>query len=141
MLVLDTNVVSELMRPQPDARVLGWIAGQPVAAMAVTAITVMEIRYGIARLPEGARRSSLEAKFRQFLGRGFAGRVLPFDEAAAEASAAIRAEHRRAGRGAGTEDCMIAGIAVRGGATVVTRDAGGFAGCGVPVVNPWDARG
>ena len=73
MLVLDTNVVSELMRPQPDEQVLAWIRGQPLGTMAVTTITIMEIRYGIGRLPEGVRKGTLEAKFRQFLARGFAG--------------------------------------------------------------------
>lgn len=138
MLVLDTNVVSELMRPQPDERVLSWIRGQPIGTMAVTTITIMEIRYGIARLPEGVRKGALEAKFRQFLARGFAGRVLPFDEDAAEMSATIRALRSRMGRHIGTEDCMIAGIARQHGATVVTRDARGFEGYGVPVVNPWE---
>jgi predicted nucleic acid-binding protein len=141
MLVLDTNVVSELMRPRPDPRVLGWVGAQPVGLMAITAITVMEIRYGIACLPEGARQGSLEARFRQLLARGFAGRVLPFDEPAAAMSAAIRAQRRRLGRAVGTEDCMIAGIARHHGATVVTRDESGFAGHGTAVVNPWGQHG
>ena len=99
MLVLDTNAVSELMRPQPDKRVLAWVREQPVVAVAVTAVTIMEIRYGIACQPEGARKGTLEAKFRQFLTRGFAGRVLPFDGSAAEACAALRAQQRRLGQG------------------------------------------
>jgi toxin FitB len=103
--------------------------------MAVTAITVMEIRYGIACQPEEARKGALEAKFRQFLARGFAGRVLPFDEAA-EPCAALRAQRRRLGQAFGTEDSMIAGIALQRGATVATRDRG-FTGCGVPVIDPW----
>ena len=137
MLVLDTNVVSELMRPQPDEQVLAWIRGQSLGTMAVTAIPIMEIRYGIGRLPEGVRKGILEAKFRQFLARGFAGQVLPFDEQAAEMSATIRVLRTRMGRPISSEDCMIAGIARQQGATVVTRDEHGFEGYGVPVVNPW----
>jgi predicted nucleic acid-binding protein len=137
ILLLDTNVVSELMRPQPEARVLTWIGAQALGVMSLFAITVMEIRYGIACLPEGVRKDGLEAKFRQFLARGFAGRVLPFDEDAANKSAAIRARRPRIGHAIGAEGCMIAGIALHQGAIVVTRDAYGFAGCGISVVNPW----
>lgn len=139
MLVLDTNVVSELMRPQPDAGVLAWARRQSLDALALTAVTLMEICYGIARLPEGKRKSDLEARFRRFLTLGFGGRVLPFDGDAAEASAAIRVARQRMGRAIGTEDCMIAGIARRHGATVATRDERGFEGYGVLVVNPWTA--
>ena len=136
LLVLDTNVVSELMRPRPDPAVLAWVDARPVTAMAITAITVLEIRSGIAYLPEGARKLGLEAKFRRFVARGFAGRVLPFDEEAAESCAALRAERRRQGRASSTEDVMIAGIVLQRGATIVTRD-GDFADYGVPVVDPW----
>jgi toxin FitB len=139
-LILDTNVVSELMRPQPDRQVLSWVQQQPIATMTITAVTVMEVRSGIAYLPEGARKSTLEAKFRQFLARGFAGRVLPFDHDAAEACAALRAERRRLGEASATEDSMIAGIALRRGATIATRDRD-FAGYGVPTVNPWQPHG
>lgn len=137
-LLLDTNVVSELMRPQPHPEVLAWVDAQPIAEMAITAVTVMEIRSGIAYLPEGTRKASLETRFRQFLARGFAGRVLPFDEDAAEACATLRAQRRRAGKASATEDSMIAGIALQQGATVITRDKG-FDSYGVPVINPWEA--
>jgi predicted nucleic acid-binding protein len=137
--ILDTNVVSELMRPEPDAAVLAWSQQQPLGELAITAITLMEVRYGIARLPDGARRNDLEARFRRFLALGFGGRVLPFDGEAAEFSAVLRAMRRHMGRAVGTEDCMIAGIARQQGATVVTRDEGGFEGYGVPVINPWAA--
>jgi predicted nucleic acid-binding protein len=139
MLILDTNVVSELMRPEPNARVLAWAQQQPLEALAMTAISMMEIRYGIARLPDGARKNDLEARFRRFLALGFGGQVLPFDGDAAEISAAMRALRQRMGRVTGTEDCMIAGIAKQHGATVVTRDDSGFEGYGVVVVNPWTA--
>jgi predicted nucleic acid-binding protein len=135
--ILDTNVVSELMRPEPDAEVLAWSRRQPLGELAITAITLMEVRYGITRLPDGARKQDLEARFRRFLALAFGGRVLPFDGEAAEFSAVMRAMRRRMGRAVGTEDSMIAGIARQYGATVVTRDEGGFEGCGVPVINPW----
>jgi predicted nucleic acid-binding protein len=138
MLVLDTNVVSELMRQQPEPRVLDWIAGQPLETMAITAVTVMEVRYGLHCLPGGRRRSALETRFRQFLDRGFAGRILAFDTHTATSSAEIRAACRRLGRAISPEDTMIAGIAKYHGATVVTRDRGGFSGYGVPVVDPWE---
>jgi hypothetical protein len=138
LLILDTNVVSELMRPDPHSQVLGWAGAQSVADMAMTAITVMEIRSGIAYLPDGARKASLEVRFRQFLARGFGGRVLPFDEGAAEACAALRARRRRAGQSPATEDAMIAGIALQLGGTVVTRDRE-FDRYGVPAINPWEA--
>ena len=130
--ILDTSVVSELMRP-----LLAWSKRQPLGELATTTVTMMEVRYGIARLPDGARRNDLEARFLRFLTLGFAARVLPFDGEAAELSAVMRAMRRRMGRAVGIEDCMIAGIARQHGATVVTRDEGGFEGYGVPVINPW----
>ena len=136
LLILDTNVVSELMRPGPHPQVLAWASARPIADMAITAVTVMEIRSGIAYLPDGARKGALEARFRQFLARGFGGRVLPFDEGAAESCATLRAQRRRAGKSSATEDAMIAGIALQLGGTVVTRDSG-FDSHGVPVINPW----
>lgn len=139
MLLLDTNVVSELMRPQPNPRVLGWVAAQPLFEMAIATITVMEVRFGIALLPWSNRRTDLDARFRQFLAQGFSGRVLPFDEAAADACADIRAQRRQMGNPITTEDGMIAAIARVHGAPVATRDVRGFEGCGLTLVNPWDA--
>ena len=137
MLVLDTNVVSELMKPRPDEGVLEWLDTVPMEELATTAITVMEVRFGLALLPHGRRRVLLESRFRQFLARGFSARLLAFDEAAAEECSLIRASRRRAGVSIAAEDGMIAAIARARGATVVTRDGSGFAGCGVPVLNPW----
>ncbi|MCB1884696.1 MAG: type II toxin-antitoxin system VapC family toxin [Geminicoccaceae bacterium] len=139
MIVLDTNVVSELMLPRPDPRVLAWIAEQPISELAITTISLMEVRYGIAAHPDPRRRDVLTAKFHQLLPRGFAGRVLPFDAPAAEARATIRAARKRAGLSDEFADAMIAAIAREAGASVATRDKGGFAGCGVPVVDPWAA--
>lgn len=138
MLVLDTNVVSELMRPRPDQRVLDWVAAQPLSEMAIATITVMEIRFGIAVLPQGRRRAELESKFSQLRAQGFADRVLAFDQAAADACADIRALRQRSGKPITIEDSMIAAVARMHGAPVATRDVGGFDGCGVTVVNPWE---
>ncbi len=139
LTLLDTNVVSELMRPRPEPRVTEWAAAQPLATLAVAAVTVMEVRFGIAVLPAGRKRDELDAKLRQFLAQGFAGRVLPLDAAAANACADIHALRRRMGRPITAEDAMIAGTARAHGATVATRDVGGFAGCGLVLVNPWQA--
>jgi predicted nucleic acid-binding protein len=137
MLLLDTNLVSELMRRRPDPRVLSWVADQPVSEMAIATITVMEIRFGIALLPRSRRRTDLDTRFRQFLARAFAGRVLAFDQPAADACAEIRAHRRQMGSPIAIEDGMIAAIARVHGAPVATRDVGGFEGCGLSVINPW----
>lgn len=137
MILLDTNVVSELMRREPDARVLAWAASRPLEEMAVAAVTVMEIRVGIEMMPDGRRRSELDARFNSFLAQGFEDRVLVFDRAAAEACASIRAIRRRLGKPISTEDSMIAAIATVRGAAIATRDSAGFAGCSLILVNPW----
>lgn len=139
MLLLDTNVVSELMRPNAAAPVLTWMARQPAEAMMVSVITVMEIRYGLARLPFGARRAAMEARFEQFLKVGFAGKILPFEEGAATVAAEIQALRDQIGRPIEIEDCMIAATGRMVGAAIVTRDEKGFASCGVLVINPWTA--
>jgi hypothetical protein len=137
MLLLDTTLVSELMRPRPDPRVLSWVAAQPLSEMAIATITVMEVRFGIALLPRSRRRVELETRFRQLLIQAFPDRVLAFDQLAADACAEIRAHRRQSGNPIGVEDSMIAAIARIHGAPVATRDAGGFEGCGLTVINPW----
>lgn len=138
MLVLDTNVVSELMRPAPSKRVLAWLAARQIETVALTTITVMEIHYGLSRLPQGRRRAALAKSFDTYLDVGFKDRLLPFDLAAAEECAAIRNARDAAGRPISMEDAMIAAIARSRGLTVVTRDRSGFQGCGVPVIDPWN---
>jgi predicted nucleic acid-binding protein len=139
LILLDTNLISELMRPRPDPGVLHWVAAQPVSEMAIATISVMEIRFGIALLPRSRRRTDLETRFRQFLVQAFAGRVLVFDQPAADACAEIRAHRRQLGNPMTIEDSMIAAIARVHGAPVATRDVGGFEGCGLSLVNPWQA--
>lgn len=122
-------------RPAPE--VAAWIAGQPDDTLFTTTICQAEILSDLAVLLEGRRRSALETASRAIFMDDFGGRVLPFDTAAAEAYADVFATRRRAGRPAAPLDLMIAAIARSRGASVVTRDIGGFADCGVPLVDPW----
>lgn len=137
MLVLDTNVVSELMRPEPTPVVAAWIAGRDAAEMYLTAISEAELRFGIATLPIGRRRDALEAAVRRWLEVGFAERVLPLESRAARAYAEIAAGRRQSGRPIGEADCQIAAIAHSHGAILVTRNVRDFDRTGVEVVDPW----
>lgn len=141
MLIVDTNVVAELMRPNPDERVRGWFDGQPLDDLAITAVTVGEILYGLDLLPDGRRKADLVGRFGMVLKRAFSGYVLAFDDTAATLYARIRGDRRRAGRPVAINDAMIAAIARSQDATVVTCNIGDFEGCGVPLVNPWDEGG
>lgn len=140
MIVLDTNVVSELMRPAPDPGVVSWVAGPELAkrgALWLTAVSEAELRLGVALMPVGARASAVGAAVAAMLAEDFAGRILPFDGAAARAYAAICVGRRAGGRPIAAFDAMIAAIALAHGATVATRNLRDFEGCGVDLVNPW----
>lgn len=139
MIVLDTNVLSELMRSEPAAAVFAWVAKQPRATLYTTSVNKAEILYGIAALPEGHRRASLAAAAEAMFTDDFAGRVLPFDEAAAVLYAEIVAARRRDGRPIEALDAQIAATARVAGAGVASRDVNGFAGCGLILINPWEA--
>ena len=138
MFVLDTNVVSELMRARPNSEVLGWMDNQLTDGLFVTSVTEAEIRTGIAILPEGERQRGLAAAAERLFGVFFADRILPFDSDAAQAYAMLAAERRAAGRPISQSDCQIAAIGHSRGAPVVTRDVDDFKGCGVDVINPWE---
>lgn len=137
MVVLDTNVLSEAMKENPDPAVVDWLGGVPVENMLTTAISQAEILYGIRRLPDGARRSRLVTAAHDLFTRTFAGRILPFDHKAAAMLADLRIGRERMGHPIAREDAMIAAIALCNGVSVATRDRRGFAGCGITVVDPW----
>ena len=139
MFILDTNVVSEIMRPEPVEKVFQWIAKQPADVLFLTAISEAELRYGAAILPEGRRRESLQSQIDAMLKWDFEGRILPFDSEAARAYALIASERRASGVPISQADCQIAAIARSTGSVIATRDIGGFHGCGVEVVDPWIA--
>jgi predicted nucleic acid-binding protein len=141
VIVLDTNVVSELLRPAPEARVEAWLAAQDGARVYFTAVGEAELRHGLALLPPGKRRHALTAAVEGILEQEFHGRILPFDREAARAYAAIAVERRAAGRPIAQLDCEIAAIARASGAAIATRNTNDFEGCGVVVIDPWARAG
>jgi predicted nucleic acid-binding protein len=137
VIVLDTNVVSEAMRPAPDAAVMAWLRAQPLSEIATTTVTLAEIDYGLCRIPTGRRREDLEARLRTFLARGFGDRILPFDAAAAGLYGGIVTTRQATGRPIDAFDAMIAAIARSRLAAIATRNVADFEGCGVTVLDPW----
>ena len=137
MIIADTNVLSEPLRRDPDARVLAWLLANQ-ADLAVTTITVAELLFGAIRLPEGRRRRLLLASIEELMLEA-GDRLLTFDERAARAAAELRMERESAGRPTSTEDLMIAAIARTHGAFVATRNTSDFGGFGVGVLDPWQA--
>jgi predicted nucleic acid-binding protein len=137
MIILDTNIISELMRAEPEPLVVHWIDAQPLRQLATTAINIAEIRRGLARLPLGRRRRNLEIKFDGFAARAFAGRVFDFDTTAADAYGDVVVARERIGRPLDGFDGLIAAIARSRGATIATRNVGDFDECGIAVTNPW----
>ena len=136
MFVLDTNILSEMMKLEPEPEVAAWMEGQDEALLFTTVISYAEIFAGLAIMADGRRRRALEAAARVMFEE-FVGRVLPFDDAAAAAYAELFAARRSAGRPTATMDLMIAAIARCRDAGVVTRDVGGFEECGLTLIDPW----
>lgn len=136
MIVLDTNVVSEIAKPTPDATVLAWVDAQ--GALAITATTLAELRFGVARLPQGKRRTMLSEAISQLVTDDLDGRVLPFDGACADAYGLIAAARERAGRPIGVADGQIAAICGVHEATLATPNVRDFVDTGIELVNPWD---
>lgn len=137
MIILDTNVLSALMRSAPDAAVIDWLDEQPSESIWITSVTEFESRFGLALLPEGKRRRALEAAFAKLLKEDLENRVLPFDSAAAEQAALLAARRQQAGQPVDMRDTQIAGIALSRRATLATRNVRHFGDLNVPVVNPW----
>ena len=137
MIVWDTNVVSELMRPEPHELVVAWTDRQPVDEVFITAITLAELWYGIGRLPTGRRRNELAEVFDQVATEDFEGRVLAFDGVAAAHYVDLVVDRERMGRPISMADAQIAAICRSHGAAIATRNVDDFADVGVDVVNPW----
>lgn len=139
MIVLDTNVLSELMRSRPAASVVEWTENQPTESLFTTTITQAEILYGVALLPEGKRKQALAGAVDAMFDEDFRGRVLRFDGAAAHTFAQIATARRQIGRPISGFDAQIAAIAGSRGAAVATRNASDFEECGIDVINPWQS--
>jgi toxin FitB len=137
VIILDTNVVSELMKPSPDARVVSWVSNQPAASLFITAITEAELRYGIGILSKGQRRAALATALDALLAEDFAERILPFDSPATVAYAQLASERRRLGHPISQFDAQIAAIASSHGTPLATRNVVDFENCGITIINPW----
>ncbi|MDP1610853.1 MAG: type II toxin-antitoxin system VapC family toxin [Sulfuritalea sp.] len=137
MILLDTNVLSAVMRSKPDRAVVDWLDSLPADSIWLTAITVFEARFGLALLPGGKRRHDLEARFEALLSVDLNNRVLPFDPPAAAMAAELAARRQRAGKPVDVRDTFIAGIALAHNADIATRNTRHFADLTVAVIDPW----
>ncbi|MDE2156561.1 MAG: type II toxin-antitoxin system VapC family toxin [Xanthomonadaceae bacterium] len=137
MIVLDTNVISELFKPAPDPGVMAWVGGLSGNDMFTTAVTRGELLFGLHCMPDGRRRSDLLQRLTALFEHRLAGHVLPYDGDAADAHAELAAMRRAQGRPIAQSDAMIAGIARSRGATLATRNVRDFEGCGVALIDPW----
>jgi hypothetical protein len=138
MILVDTNVISELMRAEPAQIVLDWFGQHDAAVLFISAVTEAELRTGVAIMPEGQRRDRLQLALDAMIDQDFQARVLPFDSPAAKVYADIAAQRRAAGRPIAEADCQIAAIARAIGAPVATRNVKDFDGCGIRLINPWN---
>ena len=137
MILLDTNVLSALMREKPDAEVIRWLDRQPRTSIWTTSITTFEIRFGLQIMATGRRSSALVEAFDQLLSNILQNRVAYFDSTAAEQTADLMAVRQKAGRSGELRDAMIAGIAIASHAALATRNVKHFEDISVPVINPW----
>lgn len=140
MILLDTNVVSEAMKPQPSHEVLAWLDAQSAETLFISSVTVAELMFGVGALPAGTRREKLTSALDGVVAL-FGPRILPFDLAAAHRYAALAISARRAGRGFPTPDGYIAAIAAAHGFSVASRDTSAFMAAGVQVIDPWAGAG
>lgn len=138
MILLDTNVISEPLRHSPEISVIEWIDEQPLETLYLCAMTVAELRAGIALMPVGRRRSTLHESLERQVLPMFAGRVLPFDLACTQACAEVLAKARTAGSGIEAADACIAAVALANGFIVATRNTHPFRAAGLTVINPWE---
>jgi predicted nucleic acid-binding protein len=140
MIVLDTNVISELWKAAPEPNVLAWIDAQMVETLYLSAITVAELRFGLAAMPAGRRRAIYQERLEGEVLPAFTSRVLPFDLDASLAYANLMAQAKAAGKAIGKADGYIAAIAAARGLMVATRDASPFEAAGLNIINPWEIR-
>lgn len=138
MIVLDTNVISELWKVEPDSSVLTWIDSQMVETLYLSTITIAELRFGLATMPEGKRRTIYRDRLEREVLPVFTGRILSFDLDASQAYAQLMARAKEAGRAIGKADGYIAAAAAVRGLIVATRDASPFEAAGLRVINPWN---
>jgi hypothetical protein len=141
VIILDTNVLSALMRTAPEPQVVRWLDRQPAESIWITSITLFETRLGLALLPRGRRRQALESAFDRLLVEDLEGRVLDFDSAAAVEAAALAAARQRAGRPVDMRDTQIAGIALARRAALATRNTRHFKDLSITVLDPWQTAG
>jgi predicted nucleic acid-binding protein len=137
MLILDTDVLSEIMKAVPSPRVMEWWSQQPSGDLFTTTVTVAEILYGIERLPKGRRQDNLRTEAEAVFTHDFGERILPFDEEAARAYPRIAATRRAQGRPISHFDAQISSIAESRGAALATRNTSDFEGCELRLINPW----
>jgi hypothetical protein len=140
VIILDTNVLSALMRQAPELPVVHWLDGQQADSVWIASVTLFEVRLGLAALPKGKRRQALEAAFERLLSEDLEDRVLAFDSAAATEAALLAAARQKAGRMVDFRDTQIAGIALSRRATIATRNTRHFHDLRVPVVDPWKSE-
>jgi predicted nucleic acid-binding protein len=140
VIIIDTNVLSALMRQVPELPVVEWLDRQAAESVWITSITLFEARFGIALLSKGRRRRTLEVAFEKLMGEDLEGRVLDFDQPAAEAAARLAAARQRNGHSIDMRDTQIAGIVVARRARFATRHVKHFSDLSVDVVNPWDSH-
>ena len=140
MIILDTNVLSALMRTSPDASVVAWLDRRPAESVWITSITLFETRLGLALLSRGRPRQALETSFAHLLEEDLQNRVLDFDSTAATQAALLAAVRQRAGKPVDVRDTLIAGIALARRATLATRNIRHFSDLTVPVIDPWHAQ-
>ena len=138
MIVLDTNVISEVVKPTPSGSVISWLNRQRAIDLAVTTITLGELAYGVHALPNGERRAELRFTIDRFIDTAFADRVLEFDRLAAATYGAVMADRRRDGRPMSVPDGQIAAITLRHDAMLATRNLRDFEGCGLLLVDPFE---
>jgi predicted nucleic acid-binding protein len=140
VIILDTNILSALMRTAPEPAVVRWLDQQPAESIWITSITLFETRFGLALLPQGRRRQSLEQAFDRLLEEDLENRVLDFDSTAATEAAALAAARQKAGRPVDMRDTQIAGIALARRATLATRNVRHFQDLRVSVIDPWETK-